>query len=113
MRQSLILLVALVCLTACGSAEQRGIEAMVQDRLGQLATINEISDAVIYRRGNTKRSCVMVRYENQWGEEQPLVMIDGWYNFTDGTWATDNPYEIDADFSCAEHAASRGTILES
>ncbi|MDY6947225.1 MAG: hypothetical protein SXG53_16035 [Pseudomonadota bacterium] len=100
---------AFVLLTGCGSADQREIEAMVTDRMG---SVTSISDPVIFREGDDKKTCVVVNYANNWGEAMPPVMFVGWYHFQQGKWITDKPFEIEESFDCAAYAAERGEILE-
>lgn len=109
MRASVGLVLSAGLLASCGSSEQSAIEAMVVDRMGP---VTSVSDAVIYREGDQKKSCVVVTYENNWGEAMPPVFIIGWVGFQSGRWHTDNPHEIDGYFDCAEFAAGRGQILE-
>ena len=98
--------------TGCGSADQRGIEAMVERRMGETTKLTYVSDPVIYRKGDLKQACVIVNYENNWGEEMDSVAIVGWYNFNNGGWFTDNPRTVDENFDCAEFVEREGgTIL--
>ncbi len=82
---------------------------MVIDRMGP---VTSISDPIIYRDRDEKRACVVVTYENDWGEAQAPVAIIGHYNFSRGTWWTDNPHKIDETFDCGALAAERGQILD-
>ncbi len=98
------------CLLAgCASADDRKIEAMVADRMGE---VTSMSRPVIYRQDDVKKVCVIVHYNNEWGEPMPPVAVIGWYVFRSETWHTDNPREIDESFDCAQYAAEHGQILE-
>lgn len=95
----------------CGSADQRGIEQAVAERLGPTTKVIGIGDPIFYRTGDDKRVCVVVEYENSWGETMTPLAIYGRYHFGMEKWFMGDASDVDESFDCRDRLTERGANI--